>query len=70
LTFIVGRARVDPNDLDSERVFGDMHTGLWMQRAQAVVGTKKTPIGIVFYSDKKHALQNMQIYPLYSNFNM
>jgi hypothetical protein len=61
--------RINTEDPDSERVFSDMHTGLWMQRAQAIVGTKKTPIGIVFYSDKTHALQNMQIYPLYSQYN-
>ena len=44
-----------------------MHTGLWMQRAQAIVGTDKTPIGVVFYSDKTHALQGMQCYPVYGN---
>ena len=58
--------RVDPADCTSERIFGDMHTGLWIQRAQSLVGCEKTPIGIVFYSDKTHALQGMQCYPLYS----
>ena len=57
--------RVDPADSTSARIFSDMHTGLWMQRAQAIVGVKKTPIGIVMYSDKTHALQNMQCYPVY-----
>ena len=58
--------RVDPADPTSERIFGDMHTGLWIQRAQALVGGEKTAVGIVFYSDKTHALQGMQCYPLYS----
>lgn len=58
--------RVNPADSNSERIFGDMHSGLWMQRAQGVIGGEKTAIGIVFYSDKTHALQGMQCYPLYS----
>ncbi len=45
-----------------------MHTGLWMQRAQAIVGGEKTPVGIVMYSDKTHALQNMQCYPVYRKY--
>eukprot|EP00961_Rhodomonas_salina_P170095 2292625-Rhodomonas_salina.1 len=54
---------VDPGNPESERKVSDMHTGLWMQRAQALVGGKKTAIGIVMYSDKTHALQGMQCYP-------
>ena len=59
---------MDPDDPDSERMFGDMHTGVWMQKARLVVGETQTPIGIVLYSDKTHALQGMQVYPLYSEF--
>jgi hypothetical protein len=39
-----------------------------MQRAQAIVGGEKTPVGIVMYSDKTHALQNMQCYPVYRKY--
>ncbi len=60
---------LDPKDPKSERIFSDMHTGVWIQRAQAIVGGKKTPIGIVLYSDKTHALQNMLCYPVYSKFS-
>ena len=59
-------ASVDPGNPESERKVSDMHTGLWMQRAQAIVGGKKTAIGVVLYSDKTHALQGMQCYPVYS----
>ena len=62
----MAKTRVNPDDPNSERIFSDMHTGVWMQRAQALVGGEKTPVGIVMYSDKTHALQNMQCYPVYS----
>ena len=67
-TLFFGRAspKDHPNFKFSERVFGDMHTGLWMQKAQMEIGNDKTPIGVVLYSDKTHALQGMQCYPLYS----
>ena len=57
--------RLDPEDPESERVFSDMHTGLWMQKIQIVVGEERTPIGVIIYSDKTHALQGMGCYPLY-----
>lgn len=68
LTCVYGHNRVDLDDPESERMFGDMHTGVWMQKARLVVGDTQTPIGIVLYSDKTHALQGMQVYPLYSKF--
>ena len=56
---------MDANDPDSQRVFSDMHTGIWIQRAMILVGPKGTPIGLIIYSDKTHALQGVQVYPLY-----
>ena len=55
-----------PNFEHAERVYSDMHTGLWLQRAQMTVGNEKTAVGIVLYSDKTHGLQGMKYYPLYS----
>ena len=63
---MVHLTRVDPNDPESERVFSDMHTGVWMQKAHIVAGEDKTPVGIILYSDKTHVLQGMSCYPLYS----
>ena len=60
--------RVDPGDPESESIFSYMHTGIWMQQAQIIVGDTKTPIGIVLYSDKTHVLQGMQCYPLYCEY--
>ena len=59
-----------PNFDQAERIYSDMHTGLWLQRAQMLVGNTKTAVGIVLYSDKTHGLQGMKCYPLYSELKI
>jgi hypothetical protein len=66
----VGCCRLDPNDSNSPRVFSDMHTGIWIQRAHMLVRPGRTPLGLVIYSDKTHAFQNMQVYPLYCEYSV